>query len=46
MDVGCGPGKATLIIHEMIQPGGSVLGIDYQRRGSRIPENVMTKHQG
>ena len=29
LDVGCGSGKATSILHEMIQPGGSVLGIDY-----------------
>ena len=29
LDVGCGPGKTTSILHEMIQPGGSILGIDY-----------------
>jgi SAM-dependent methyltransferase len=29
LDAGCGPGKVTSILHEMIQPGGSILGVDY-----------------
>jgi SAM-dependent methyltransferase len=29
LDVGCGPGKTTSILHEMAQPGGSAFGIDY-----------------
>ena len=29
LDVGCGTGKITSILHEMIQPGGSILGLDY-----------------
>ncbi|UCH00272.1 MAG: class I SAM-dependent methyltransferase [Deltaproteobacteria bacterium] len=29
LDVGCGTGKATSLIHEMIQPGGRILGVDY-----------------
>ena len=29
LDVGCGPGKVTSILFEMIQPGGSILGVDY-----------------
>ena len=29
LDVGCGPGKITSILHEMIQPDGTILGIDY-----------------
>jgi ubiquinone/menaquinone biosynthesis C-methylase UbiE len=29
LDVGCGPGKTTSILHKMIQPGGNILGIDY-----------------
>jgi ubiquinone/menaquinone biosynthesis C-methylase UbiE len=28
LDVGCGPGITTSILHEMIQPGGSIIGID------------------
>ena len=31
LDAGCGPGKVTSILRERIQPGGSILGIDYSR---------------
>ena len=29
LDVGCGPGKTTALLYEMIQPGGSIIGIDF-----------------
>ena len=29
LDAGCGPGKVTSILREEIQPGGSILGVDY-----------------
>ena len=29
LDAGCGPGKTSLILYEMIQPGGELLGVDY-----------------
>ncbi len=29
LDVGCGSGKTASILHEMIQPKGSLVGIDY-----------------
>lgn len=29
LDAGCGSGKTTMLIHEMIQPGGNVVGVDY-----------------
>ncbi len=29
LDAGCGTGKITSILHEMIQPGGNIVGIDY-----------------
>jgi SAM-dependent methyltransferase len=29
LDLGCGSGKVTSILCEMVEPGGSVLGIDY-----------------
>ena len=29
LDLGCGSGKATAILREIVEPGGSVLGIDY-----------------
>jgi len=28
LDAGCGPGKTTSILHGLIQPGGSIVGID------------------
>jgi len=31
LDAGCGPGKVTSILYETIQPGGSILGVDYSR---------------
>ena len=27
-DIACGPGKTTRLLHELVQPGGSALGID------------------
>jgi ubiquinone/menaquinone biosynthesis C-methylase UbiE len=27
-DLGCGPGAITSILHELVQPGGSVVGVD------------------
>jgi ubiquinone/menaquinone biosynthesis C-methylase UbiE len=29
LDVGCGSGKTTSILHEMVQPGGNTIGIDF-----------------
>lgn len=28
-DIGCGPGKTTSILHQMVQPGGQTIGIDF-----------------
>ncbi len=28
-DIGCGPGKTSLILHDIVMPGGSVVGIDF-----------------
>jgi SAM-dependent methyltransferase len=28
LDLGCGPGKTTALLYEMVQPGGSILGLD------------------
>ena len=27
-DLGCGPGNIAAILHDMVQPGGSVVGVD------------------
>jgi SAM-dependent methyltransferase len=32
MDLGCGAGKTTHILHRMVQPGGKVFGIDHSRQ--------------
>jgi len=42
LDVGCGSGKATSILREMVEPEGSVVGIDYS------PERIAyaTNHYG
>jgi len=31
LDGGCGSGKTTSILHELVQPGGEVLGIDFAK---------------
>ncbi|MCE5262965.1 MAG: methyltransferase type 11, partial [Deltaproteobacteria bacterium] len=28
LDLGCGPGKTTAILYDLIQPGGSIVGLD------------------
>ena len=28
-DIGCGPGKTSHILHELVQPGGEVVGVDF-----------------
>ncbi len=30
-DIGCGSGKTTAILHQLVQPGGSVVGVDSSR---------------
>jgi len=42
LDAGCGPGKITAILHEMIRPGGEILGIDLSEE--RI--NYAKQHYG
>ncbi|MFO7985726.1 MAG: class I SAM-dependent methyltransferase [Desulfatiglandaceae bacterium] len=29
LDVGCGPGKTSSVLRDMVQPGGEVLGVDF-----------------
>jgi len=35
LDVGCGSGKGSSLLHEMIQPGGALIGFDFSTE--RIP---------
>lgn len=46
LDAGCGPGKATSILHEMIQPGGSILGIDYSEERIRYAKRHYGQKPG
>lgn len=32
LDAGCGPGKTTALLHQIIQPGGRILGVDYAEK--------------
>jgi len=50
-DVGCGPGITTSILHELVQPGGSAVGIDlsaerleYARQQYGGPEIDFIRH--
>jgi len=29
LDAGCGSGKTTAVLHDMIQPGGTIVGVDF-----------------
>jgi SAM-dependent methyltransferase len=31
LDGGCGPGKTTALLHEMIQPNGHIIGVDFSK---------------
>lgn len=43
-DVGCGPGKTTAILHDMVQPGGQTVGIDFsEARIAHAEETYMEK---
>jgi len=43
LDLGCGPGKTTAILHDLVEPGGSVVGVDYS--AERIA-HARTNHGG
>lgn len=32
LDAGCGPGITTAILHDMIQPEGEIIGVDYSEK--------------
>ncbi|MGE5839809.1 MAG: class I SAM-dependent methyltransferase [Deltaproteobacteria bacterium] len=42
LDAGCGPGKVTSILHEMLKPDGTILGVDYSEEMIRYAK----KHYG
>ncbi|MEW6665576.1 MAG: methyltransferase domain-containing protein [Thermodesulfobacteriota bacterium] len=46
LDAGCGPGKVTSILHEMVQPGGTVVGVDYSPERIQYARDHYGKMRG
>lgn len=46
LDLGCGSGKTTSILREMVEPGGSVVGIDYSSERIAYAKNHFGDKQG
>ncbi len=46
LDAGCGPGKITSILHEMIQPRGTILGVDYSEERIRHAKEHYSQKAG
>ena len=46
LDAGCGPGKVTSILHEMVRPGGHILGVDYSEARIEHARNVYGSQSG
>ncbi len=46
LDAGCGPGTTTATLYEMIQPGGSILGLDYSPDRIRYARQKHSKAKG
>ncbi|MBW2003942.1 MAG: hypothetical protein JRI72_04925 [Deltaproteobacteria bacterium] len=41
LHAGCGPGKITPILYEMIQPAGHILGLDYAEERYRLRHTAL-----
>jgi len=39
LDAGCGPGKTTSLLYEMVKPAGSVIGVDFSEERIRYAKN-------
>ncbi len=46
LDVACGPGKTTAILHDMVQPGGSIVGIDFSEERIKYASEQYGKTSG
>jgi len=46
LDVGCGAGKATSILHSIIQPGGRAIGVDFSEDRIMYAQTHYGKTQG
>ncbi len=46
LDVGCGPGKTTAILHGMVQPGGTAVGIDFSPQRITLARENYGQREG
>ena len=46
LDGGCGSGKTTSILHEMIQPGGAIVGVDFAEERIQFARKHYAKADG
>ena len=46
LDGGCGSGKTTSVLHEMIQPGGSIMGVDFAEERIQFARKHYEKADG
>jgi len=46
LDAGCGPGKTSSIIHDLLRPHGELLGIDYSEERIRHAKERYGGHAG
>jgi SAM-dependent methyltransferase len=46
LDAGCGTGKITSILREMIQPGGSIVGVDYSEERLHFAKQHYGRRSG
>jgi SAM-dependent methyltransferase len=46
LDAGCGPGKTSSILYEMVLPGGDVVGVDYSEKRIHYARINYEHHPG
>jgi SAM-dependent methyltransferase len=46
LDAGCGSGKTTMLIHEIIQPDGKIVGVDYSESHIAFAEKTYGGKDG
>ena len=46
LDVGCGPGKTTSLLYELIQPGGEAVGVDFSEKRINYARKAYSNKPG
>lgn len=46
LDVGCGPGKTTALLHDLIQPGGEAVGVDISESRIHHARSLYSERTG